>query len=78
MMLWQSSGPFDHVLLLTIMGATFNVIIIIKHATTCYCCETLRKTKLEIDIDATIEEFGRTNRRRLKMAKILSESVKKN
>ena len=45
MMFCQSSGPFGHVLPLTIMGVTFNVIIIITHATTCYCCEALRKTK---------------------------------
>ena len=47
------------------MGVTFNVMIN-THATTCYCCEALRKTKLEIDIDAAIEELGRTNPRRLK------------
>ena len=41
MMFWQSSGPFDHVLLLTIMGVTFNVIII-THASTSYCCEALQ------------------------------------
>ena len=60
MMFWQSSVPFGHFLLLTIMGVTFNVIVI-THATTCYCCEALRKTKLEINIDAAIEEFDRTN-----------------
>ena len=37
----------------------------------CYCCEALRKTKLEIDIDAAINEFSRINPGRLKMAKIL-------
>ena len=52
---------------------TFNVIIIITHATTCYCCEALTKTKLEINIDAAIKEFGRTNPRRLEMAKILQD-----
>ena len=60
MMFWQSSDTFGHVLLLTIMGMNFNVILITL-ATTCYCCEALRKTKLEIDIDAAIDEFGRTN-----------------
>ena len=55
MIFWQSSGLFDHV----IMGVTFNVIII-THVTMCYCCEALRKTKLK-DMDAAIDEFGRTN-----------------
>ena len=50
------------------------LFIYFTHATTCYCCEAPRKTKLEIDLDAAIrEEFGRTNPRRLKMANILQD-----
>ena len=53
------------------MGVTFNIIII-THATMCYCCEAPSMTKLEIDLDAAIsKEFGRTNPRQLKMANIL-------
>ena len=56
------------------MGVTFNVIIIIAHATTVIAVYiALRKTKLEINIDIAIDEFGRTNPRRPKIAKILQD-----